>query len=218
MGRAFNLLLSTRDPFADDPAGESAGRFGMWLFLASLAMLFGATVVGYVVLKVQLHLRGTWPSDLPSLPWPLVLSTGLLAVSSWTFERARIAARRPDARPGDADTRGSALRTWLGRTTGLGLAFLVLQAWCWWVWLTGVSDRWADSLDHRWALAGFYVLTGIHALHVIGGIVPLVIIHLLCRGGHFDHGRTDAVHLTGLYWHFLGAVWVILYGLLLVTI
>lgn len=220
MGRAFNLLLTTRDPFGEDPAGESAGRFGMGLFLASLAMLFGATLVGYVILKVQLHLRGTWPPDLPGLPKTLLVSTVLLGVSSWTFERARRAARLPDA---DVDAperaaRGPQLRRWLGRTTMLGLAFLALQGWCWAVWLTSVSDRWADSLDHRWALAGFYVMTGIHALHVLGGIVPLVIIHVLCRQGHFDHGRTDAVHLTAWYWHFLGAVWLVLYGTLLVTV
>jgi cytochrome c oxidase subunit 3 len=193
-----------KDPFTDARSRFLAGRFGVSVFIVSLAVLFVATVIGLVVVRVQLGREGTWPEDLPGLPWTLVVSTLVLIVSSGTMHRAVTAVRGSD------DARGTVRRR-LAATTALGLLFLLLQLGSWIAWLEPVRERWSASEEWRLALTGFYVLTGLHAVHVVGGIAALV------RAARFD-GPADAlrerVEFSAMYWHFLGIVWLGVYGLL----
>lgn len=268
MSRLF--LGPPRTPFDDPREAESAARFGMWLFLIALAALFAATLLGYVVMYVQLSAAGRWPDDLPRVPGGLVLSTVLLVVTSIGLERAargaqRMAYGRPDgaasvgaasdesgmnagagtgagagagaaeapvaavvgeAKPDRAEARGAELAAGVDRVRRdlsvaslLGAAFLLLQAFAWIAWLLEVDDRLADATTYRFALTGFWVLTGLHALHVLGGILPLGLeTWLAWRRPSTDVHRAGAIRFSAMYWHFLGVIWLLLYGLLLVTI
>lgn len=192
-------------PFDNPVARFLAGRFGLGLFLASLGMLFVAMILGFAVIRFQL--RDLWPRDLPPLPRLLWVSTAVLLLSSLVLQWALngIRADRPD-------------RLLLGMfmTTALGFAFLVLQSVSWWDWLAVVNEHWAISGEYRFALTSFYVLTGLHALHVVGGLIPMVVVtHAALRHRYTAQGHAGVVY-TAMYWHFLGGVWIILYATLLI--
>lgn len=213
-----------RTPFDDPADAESAARFGMWLFLIALAALFASTLLGYAVMYVQLSQGGNWPRDLPSVPGGLVLSTLLLVVTSVGMERAARDARRVACavEPASADEDRATIdrvRRDLTVASLLGAAFLLLQAFAWISWLLEVDDRLAGATAYRFALTGFWVLTGLHALHVLGGILPLGLeTWLAWRRPTTDIHRAGAIRFTAMYWHFLGVIWLVLYGLLLLTI
>ncbi|MHC5005587.1 MAG: cytochrome c oxidase subunit 3 [Planctomycetota bacterium] len=190
-------------PFDDHRERFAAGRFGMGLFLASVAMLFAASIIGFVVLRVTSE---QWPDDLPRLPWTSWLSTAVLLASSWTLSRGVRAVRT-----GDAASLGPALRM----TFALGVIFLGLQGLSWWGWLADLAGRLGASQADRFALSGFYVLTGVHALHVIGGLVPMAIVIRGAARGRYDADRYAGVQYCAMYWHFLDAIWIVLFATLL---
>lgn len=199
--------------FTDPEARHSAGRFGMTLFLISLAVLFVATALGLVIVRVQLTQRGHWPADLPALPWTMALGTLVLVASSVSMQRALNLARAGSTGPGAAP----AFRRAMAMTTALGVGFLVIQCVGWLTWLSVVRERWSASDEFRLALTAFYVLTGLHGLHVVGGLVGL----LRTLRGDGDpmsdaDERRDRAQYCAMYWHFLGVVWLALYGLLLI--
>jgi cytochrome c oxidase subunit 3 len=199
--------LASKTPFADPQESQSAGRFGMVLFLISLGVLFAATVVGLVVIRVQLAQKDLWPNDLPGLPVTLWIGTLVIIASGATMQWALVAVR--------TDQRKT-LRLALNLTTALGVAFLVIQAGSWWWWSSAVADRWHESETFRLALTGFYVLSGLHALHVIGGIAALIVTTLRAiRRRYSSHGYAG-VRYCAMYWHFLDAVWLVLFALLLI--
>ncbi len=172
----------------------------MLAFIVSFAMLFAATILGVVV--VRLGDDGTWPpAGLPGLPALLAWSTVVLVVSSGTMWLADRAARRGDA---------SRLASWMITTFLLALAFLVLQALAWWD-LIAASVEITDHL-YAWTV---YVLTALHALHVLGGIGPMALVVVRACRREYTVENHRGVTLVGLYWHFLDVAWLGLYATLL---
>jgi cytochrome c oxidase subunit 3 len=201
------LDVKAKCPFADEEERFIAGRFGMTLFLVSLAMLFAASIIGFVVIRVTAG--DAWPANLPSLPWQLWLSTAVLVASSVSMQRALLAARAG---------RSVDLRRGLEITLVLAAVFLILQVWSWASWLTALGDRLGgeDAQAHRFALSGFYVLSGVHALHVIGGLVPMTVVTRRARRGRYSARRHGGVQYCAMYWHFLDGVWLTLFAALLI--
>jgi cytochrome c oxidase subunit 3 len=195
-----------KSPFEDERDRAIAGRFGMTLFLVSLGVLFAATALGLVVVRIQLTQRGLWPDDLPAFPRSLWLGTLVLAVSSGTMHAALTAARR-----------GRPIGRWLAATAALGSAFLGIQAMGWLAWLSVVSGRWEESEAWRIALTGFYVLTGIHGLHVIGGLAGLARTTRGAARGRYTPEHHHGVVACSMYWHFLGAAWLAIFAMLCVS-
>lgn len=199
-----------KTPFASLTARRRAGRFGMVLFLIALGVLFAATCAGLIVVRIQLGGKDAWPRDLPPLPWGLAASTAVLLLSSVSMQYAVVRSA-----VADADGRGSAaVRRALVLTTALGVVFVALQTACWLVWFDRTEGRWAGSDAWRLALTGFYVLTGLHAAHVLGGLIALV--WALARAGTSPSFARDTIHSCAMYWHFLGAVWLCLLAMLLI--
>jgi cytochrome c oxidase subunit III len=197
-------------PFSGPEERFAAGRMGMNIFLLSVGMLFAASLIGYFVIRLQPYFRdGTapWPGDLPLLPRVLLLSTLVLAVSSAAMQSALSSVRAG---------RIQQLKAYLTATFALGCVFLLMQARAWIGWLTKLEGMWEDSQPHRWALASFYVLTGIHAAHVIGGLIPMLVVAIKSWRGAYTANHYPGVHYCAMYWHFLGAVWIVLYLTLLV--
>jgi len=191
-------------PFTDSVARYRAGKFGMRIFLVSLGMLFAASLLGYLIIRMK---PAPWPQDLPRLPGALWISTAVLVASSFTMQWALRAARA---------NHQALLRTMMLITTYAGIAFLVIQFRAWLTWLEPVTLRWEDSSgnEYRYALAGFYVLTGLHAAHVIGGLVPLVVVTRNAFRGEYSADYHPGVQYVAMYWHFLDAVWIVLFATL----
>jgi cytochrome c oxidase subunit 3 len=185
----------------DREAVPGAGRLGMALFILSLSILFAASLVGYLVVRLRAE---AWPPPgAPSLPKGLWVSTLILLTSSITMHSARRAARRDDQRR---------IRRMMVATTALGVAFVLAQILNW-LQLYGLD------LTARSGLYGFtfYVLTSLHALHVVGGLVALTLVTRRAFAGAYGPAAHAGVQYCGMYWHFLDAVWLVMFGLMVVA-
>ncbi|MBL8766316.1 MAG: heme-copper oxidase subunit III [Planctomycetes bacterium] len=199
---------SGRDP--DDgsprrgPTGTppDASTLGVKLFLASLSMLFIASMIGYVWVRVPAREWTGYHHD--GMHVGVIVSTLLLIACSVTHHRALTAIRGGDAR---------GLLRWTIVTYALALGFLVNQAWTWKLlvdakgWLS--TEEWKTDPNALSAFL-FYVLTGLHAAHVVGGFVPLSIVAVKAARGRYDQADHKGVHESALYWHFLDAVWIVI--------
>jgi len=167
-------------------------RFGTWLLLASLGMLFAGCLVGFLVIRLR---APEWPpTGSPGLPTAFWLSTGMLLVVSALLVLADRAA---------GAGRSVALTRYLGATTALGIAFVLSQV-SGWARLAAASELPQNNLY----LFGLYVLSFLHVLHVIGGLVPLVWVTLRSNAGRYTVADHEAVTDVAMYWHFLGVVWL----------
>ncbi len=170
---------------------------GMYMLLVALSMFFAAGVVGYLIIR-SMH-RPWPPPGFPALPRSLWLSTLTIVLSSVTIQGALRAVRRGDLR---ATRRGLAL------TLALGSAFLALQVFAWFQIAVQI-DR--PSGDIGPYLKMFYVLTGLHGLHVLGGLLPLVAVAGRALAGRYGPSYHPGVRYAAIYWHFLDAVWCVLF-------
>jgi cytochrome c oxidase subunit III len=176
----------------------ATGRQGMKLLIAALSMLFGASTVGYLVIRAE---APRWPPPgVPKLPEGLWISTLLLLVSSATIAWAGAAIRRDNQR---------GLRVAMLVTTLLGLAFLASQTLNWFALV-------AESFTAHVNLYGFlfYVLTGLHAAHVVGGLIPLSTVTARAWRGRYTSSRHAGIVYCSMYWHFLDIVWLVLFTVL----
>ncbi|HEX8098222.1 MAG TPA: cytochrome c oxidase subunit 3 [Pyrinomonadaceae bacterium] len=174
-------------------------RIGMWVGLAAVAMMFTALTSAYIVRAAS---SDDWrPLTMPRVLW---LSTGMLVASSVTFEFARGALKR----------RSGAYGTWLLVTASLGLGFLASQLMAWRSLVR--QGVYLASNPHS---SFFYLLTGAHGLHLLGGVLALGVVLTQAlrkresdrRGEEKRRAVTDAV---GLYWHFMDGLWLYLFVLL----
>ncbi|MSR04078.1 MAG: heme-copper oxidase subunit III [Phycisphaerales bacterium] len=189
------------DPFDSAQERGVAGVFGMWVFIAVVAMIFVACILGYVVVRFDQPPGREWmPEGTPGLPSALLLSSAVLLISSWTMQLAVRAARLGQQ---------TQLVYAMGATLGLALLFLAVQALAW-------NELWTrhatiESGLYAWT---FYVLTGVHALHVIGGLPPMVYVLRRSREGQYTPTDYNGVVLCAMYWHALDVIWMVLYATL----
>ena len=192
-GKTASRLNRTELQTSSTPPA-SFRRMGMWLLLASLGMLFGAALVGFLVLRMRAE---QWPPPgTPPLPGGLWVSTGLLMVLSLALVMAVHAARAG---------RVPALNRMLGVSVLLAMAFLAAQISNW-IRMAAHSVLPDQSL-FVWF---FYLLTILHAAHVFVGLVPLVVVTMRARAGRYTSEDHEAIHLVGMYWHFLLVTWVVI--------
>ena len=146
------------------------------------------------------------PLDMPPLPGWLWLSTIVLLVSSVTMQHAVVAARRG---------RIQVMRAELAATLALAAAFLALQVVCWAQWAEPMQAL-IGQTERRFLLTAFYVLTGLHAIHVIGGLIPLTVITKRAAAGRYTAERHAGIVYTAMYWHFLDGMWLVIFITLLI--
>ena len=184
------------------PSNPGAASLGMALFLISLSVLFAAAIAGYLLVRLR---SPQWvPPGVAPLPASLWASTLLLLISSATMQGALLAIQG-----GKRDACARLLLT----TLALGAAFLAVQTFNWWKMVAVDAVLATQSL---YAFT-FYMLTGLHALHVIGGLIPLGVTAWRARGGAYSWADFQGVRLMGMYWHFLGAIWLVLFFVLLMA-
>lgn len=184
-----------------EPAPLATGRLGMRLLLLALGVLFAATLSGYLAIRGRAE---TWPPPgVPKLPASLWISTILIVASSFSVQWALRGIRRGLQGP---------LRLGLALTAALGVAFLASQTLNWF----GLV---AVNFTAKTNLYGFlfYLLTALHAIHVLGGLVPLGGVTACAYNGRYTAERHNPVEYTAMYWHFLDAVWLVLFAVLIVT-
>ena len=197
--------LAERWPFA---AVENT-KLGMWFFLATDVVLFGAFIGSYLFMRVA-NGWAHWdevlvPAAHTTLPG--LINTYLLLTSSFAVVIALVAARRHNQR---------ALVGYLALTFALGVGFLVNKAIEWEHLFNLHEGAFAGGWTFTTNVASstFYVTTGLHALHVVVGLlITLFLIVRASRGAYLGEGNAGTIEYFGLYWHFVDIVWLFLFPL-----
>lgn len=182
---------------ANTPLAMNPKKFALWLFCVSVVMIFGALTSAYIVRQGE----GNWLIfDLPRLFW---INSGIILASSATMHWAYLSAKRDNL---------EAVKLATIITTMLGIAFLV-----------GQFMAWGNMVDNKVYLVGnpsgsfVYILSGLHGLHIVGGVVFL----LFLLGATFKykvHSKNlNQIEMCATYWHFLGGLWLYLFVFLLLT-
>ena len=186
--------------------GVYNAKLGIWLFLASEVMLFGGLFASYVFLRIGAE---TWPGMLAGheyhrahevLNVPLAtLNTMVLIASSVTMVMSWASLKLNNF---------SKYRLYMGLTILLAFGFLIIKAF-----------EYGDKFSHGYYpssstfMAIYFVLTGLHAVHVTGGII--VNAYFLGPGARMWKTAPDQfanrIEVAGLYWHFVDLVWIFLF-------
>src|SRR5262245_60902951 len=173
----------------------SKGQLGVWILLTAVIMLFAGLSSAYIVL------RGVpaWQTiALPSLLWT---NTAILLLSSVAIDLSRRAIRRSDAQ---------SMKRWLAVGALLGVAFLVGQ-FAAWRQLVHAGVYLPSTLQSGF----FYILTGLHGVHLFGGIVALAFVLFKALKNHLTAFNYEPLKLCALYWHVMDALWIYLFLMLL---
>ena len=177
------------------PTRVLPGKVAVWWFLASEIMVFGGLIATYVVFRLG---GSGWAEASHHLSVALAtVNTLVLLTSSYTVVQAFAAAERGNT---------SALRVHLALTILGGFIFLGLKAV---EYTTEIRAGFTPGAGIFWSF--YYTMTGLHALHVLGGIVVNAVV-LATEGTRVEHPHR--VELAGLYWHFVDVVWIFLFPLL----
>lgn len=202
------VLPYTVKPHPD--TGLYSGKFGIWLFLASEVMLFGAFFSTYIFLRVGAPETGpaAWPSqEETGLSWKIGgFNTLVLIISSVTMVMSWANLKMNNF--------GKA-KMYLWATVLLATLFLVVK-----VTLEYIPKfQHHHTPSHNNFLGLYFTMTGLHGLHIIGGIV--VMLYFLGPGSKLWHKDpeyfTNRIECTGLYWHFVDLVWIFLFPVLYLT-
>ncbi len=178
--------------------GISNLKLGMWAFLGSEALFFGALISTYLLYRGRdaEFAGGPTPQELYDIPFTSV-SSFVLLISSLSMVLAVAAIYRGDERR---------TRIWLVATALLGLVFVGGQ-----IFEFTEFVREGLKLDTNLFGSSFFVLTGFHGVHVTVGILWLLSLtgYSLRRG--LGPERAEAVDVAGLYWHFVDVVWIVIF-------
>ena len=178
---------------------EKVNRSLLYIGLFSSIMLFAGLTSGYIVRQAD----GGWL--MFSMPFMFWISTGIILLSSITINWALSAAKKNNFEH---------VKLALGSTILLGLAFCVTQ-FLGWDELTKAGVFFAGKQANA-AGSFFYVLTGVHFLHIISGLLYLSVIFVKSLKNRYHSGNLAGVRHSGIYWHFIDAVWVYLFVFLLI--
>ena len=177
----------------------SSARLAMVMVLAAETMFFAGLIGAYLVVRFG---SAVWPPpNLPSLPLAVTwLNTIVLSVSGLTMLSALAAVRRDDS---------PALRQRLLITLVLGGTFVAVQ-----------GSEWVRLVHHGFTLASggsygstFYVLIGMHGLHVLGAIGWLAFVLVRARSGRYRAQSHTGLELCTFYWSFVCVLWLFIFGL-----
>jgi len=165
-------------------------KFTMWVAIGSIVMMFAGLTSAFIVKSNQTN----WVTvTIPKMFW---ISTAAIIISSITLQMALRSFKQREM---------SQYRMLMGVTLLLGVAFVILQ------WL-GFQELWAQKITFRGSGAGqfLYVIFGLHAIHVIGGIIALIVMFIKAFIGKTKLYSSVPVEVMAVYWHFVDVLWVYL--------
>ena len=199
------------EQFEDIEQQRGAAQLGMWIFLATEVLFFGALFLAYTVY------RSLYPQTFAAASHHTEvilggINTGILLFSSTLMALA--------VRAAELKSRKQLVWLLLG-TAFLGIVFMVIKG----------MEYHNDFVEHlvpgsyfQWHEANgshaeiffwlYFAMTGLHAIHVTVGIFVLVTLAVLARLGKFTTGHHTPVEVAGLYWHFVDIVWIFLFPLM----
>lgn len=192
MTTEFKIVEEPKKPLAMHPK-----KFAMWIFIASVVMLFASLTSGYIVRQAE----GNWVYfELPALFYSTSL---IILLSSLTMQMAYFAAKRDNT---------ARVKQLITVTAVLGLAFLVGQFMAW-------QELVANSIYFVGNPSGsfLYVLTGLHGAHLVSAIVFLLIMLNAAYKNRVHAGNLAPLEMCTTYWHFLGGLWLYLFVFLLLN-
>src|SRR5215204_7080152 len=182
-------------PIANQSSRVEATVLGMFLFIASEAMLFGAFFTAYFFVRVVNPEAPSWPLEGFHLPVFIAgVNTVVLVTSSFTMHWALQSIKRGNR---------AGMQAGLVLTLALGLTFLLTQA-------REYSRIGFAPHDGAFGSA-FYGLTGLHGAHVFVGLTILTFAAIRAFRGHFTPEEHHGVEIAGIYWHFVDVMWIVVY-------
>lgn len=184
---------------AETNTGISNAKLGTWSFLASEIMLFGGLISAYVILRSGSAHMAIPPRSMMGVPLA-TFNTFALITSSVTMVLGLAAIQEGNI---------ARFQRWILCTIGGGLIFLCVKAY-------EYHHKWEEGITISSNLFGsfYYTLTGLHVIHVTGGLFLMAYILWAGTRGDFTPESHDRVECAGLYWHFVDLVWVILFPIL----
>jgi cytochrome c oxidase subunit 3 len=165
-------------------------KFTLWVAIGSIVMMFAGLTSAFIVKSNQ----ASWKTiTLPKIFW---VSTAVILISSLTIQWALRSFKNREMRQ---------YRVLLGLTVLLGVSFVFFQ------W-QGFQQLWDQKITFKGSGAGqfLYVIFGLHAVHVIGGIIALVIMFFKAFLGRVKLYSSVPVEVLATYWHFVDLLWIYL--------
>jgi len=199
-----------KEPWQYFDRQREAGTFGIWVFLASEVLFFGALILTYTVCRIE-NVAAFAAAGRETNIWYGTINTAILLTSSLTMAMASQAAA--------ANEGLRRLILWcLAATAALGLAFLVVKGF-----------EYREDIE-KYLVPGAYfslkqpaaqlffglywIVTGVHAVHLTIGIFMVVRLTLLGYLNKFQLDENPEIQVTGLYWHLVDIIWIFLYPLI----
>lgn len=193
MSTEFKIVEEAKKPLSMHPK-----KFALWLFIASVVMLFGAWTSAYIVKRGDIG----WAEIV--LPDQFRINTAIIILSSCSMLWAQVAAKRG---------RLEQLKLAMAITLVLGIAFLVGQVIAYRELVALKEFFTGGNVSHSF----IYVVSGAHAVHVIGGVIYLGVVTVAAFGHRIGPNRLTRLEMCSTYWHFLGLLWVYLFVFLILN-
>jgi cytochrome c oxidase subunit 3 len=187
----------THEHHGPPPAHRSsrveAPVLGMFLFIMSEVMIFGAFFTAYFFIRIVTH--NPWPAHGTTVPEAVAgVNTLILLSSSLTIHWALVSIRNGNR---------FGLKAGMVATFCLGFTFLFIQV------NEYIHLGWPPRASAQATV--FYSLTGLHGAHVVVGLCALLIVNIRSFRGHYTSEHFLGMEVPGIYWHFVDLMWVVVY-------
>ncbi len=189
----FRIVEEPKKPLSMNPK-----KFGMWLFLASVLMLFASLTSAYIVRQAE----GDWVYF--ELPQIFYSTTILILLSSVTMQWAYFAAKKDELKT---------VRHMMIATAAMGLLFVAGQTKGWFVDMAGQGIHLVGNPSGSFVI----ILVLLHGLHLVSAIIFVLVVLRAALTGKIGSANLAPVEMCATYWHFLGGLWLYLFVFLLLT-
>jgi cytochrome c oxidase subunit 3 len=171
-------------------------KFTLWVGIGSIVMMFAGLTSAYIVKR---NLANWITFDIPSVFW---YSTVVIIVSSLAIMTSRKYFKQGEM---------AKYRRWLAVTMCLGSLFILMQTF-------GFTDLWKNgiTLTRSVSFSFLYIIVGLHALHIVAGVIALLIISVKAFSVKRKTYSSLSIDLMSIYWHFVDFLWIYLFIFLLI--
>ncbi|MGY4513512.1 cytochrome c oxidase subunit 3 [Bradyrhizobium sp. USDA 3650] len=199
-----------REPWFDFARQREAGKFGIWVFLASEMLFFGALLLTYTICRIE-HPGAFAAAGRETNIWYGTVNTAVLLTSSLTMAMASQAAEAP------AQLRRLVLACLL-TTALLGVAFIVIKGF---EYKEDIDKHLVPGADFALPQPGaqlfygiYWLITGVHAIHLSIGIALVSRLFWVLYRRELPTRDNPELEVTALYWHLVDIIWIFLYPLI----